>query len=690
MGVLARLLTLLNIAKIVQGYPLGLESVSLDEWPTKRGISIDNAQDEWATLIAGVAPLVLLVGERVTKQHLRESSARADYYLLGASPFGLVTSVISLLRLVSLPMVNRLIGRSDELLQDTCKEITPVNTGNINSILEGGRVQRGTPETEQGPTGVSTNVVSRLHFWEFSTNVQELAGEIMRIRESLQQMDNAYNHSTDLKIPTHNALLVGEIETARRHSDVILEIKQLYGLGTTDDKCSKVAGTFSIKVTAVGGEVNFVGGEVRSSAAKVLLVLVSVASMLAIHILSLFDSDWQVTLGWVLVVAGYLGLLISVLLYADAIKQRIDTTSVQLGPHIPDGDTYCALQNGNLDQEGKSGYALPVSALGGVDIVKISTLRQPSIIAQLLGTFAGGSFLASFLIHYLGLRSVQWWVSICELAVCLVMVAVRTAVARIPVVFVENDASFDYDLRSVGVIWPEAKKRANVADDVSLPYQDFKCLRLFFNIRKMGVKTEGDTVAALLAAKLRSMESTSRQRIYDMIGFGDCQIVRLGNWSSRLVVIHCGGTGLLTTEGFVRPSEPLAWATEFALEQIDEESLIGWVIQGMNRNVKLQLLSQFKDLTNSAVYIPATNSIVDWWLRSEGSNEWEYNVRNLQWSGSLALAILLSKLASDRRLDKEVREKIERLLERATADPTLTAKTVANHFAESLEKLAKS
>ena len=156
---------------------------------SKRNLGIDAAQDEWSGLIAGIAPLVLLVGERITKQHLRESSSRLDYYLLGATPLGLITSVVSLLRLVSLPQISRLIGRSDELLQEACKDITPVNTGNVTSILEAGRVQRGTVETQQGATGVSTNAVSRLHVWEFNLSIDPLCTELLRIRETLRKMN---------------------------------------------------------------------------------------------------------------------------------------------------------------------------------------------------------------------------------------------------------------------------------------------------------------------------------------------------------------------------------------------------------------------------------------------------------------------------------------------------------------------
>ena len=70
----------------------------------RRFLAVDNSQDAWSDLVSGIAPLVLLIGERVTKQHLRESMTRAEYYMLGTAPFGLITSMVSMLRLASLPL----------------------------------------------------------------------------------------------------------------------------------------------------------------------------------------------------------------------------------------------------------------------------------------------------------------------------------------------------------------------------------------------------------------------------------------------------------------------------------------------------------------------------------------------------------------------------------------------------------
>ena len=675
---------LLYIAKLVQTHPVSAGLSEEIELNVRRGITVQNAQDDWSSLVAGIAPLVLLVGERVTKQHLRESTSRWDYFQLGATPFGLVTSVVSLLRLVSLSIVTRLIGRSDELLQDVCKEITPVNTGNVTSILEEGIVQRGAVETEKGATGVFTNLVRRLHVWEFNTSVDELMREARKCVESLRRMNEAYKYSADPAVPTHLALIVADFEDERHDDSIIEDVQKIYDLNdvSVGEKDSMIRGIMSTKITAVGGEVNFVKGEVRSPRTKKALVIMSVSLIFALFVTSLADANWNVSLPWLFVVAGYVGLLAAVGMYAEAIKHRIATTSVELGPHLS-GSTSCALQNGNIDKDGTVGYALDISNLGGIDVVNVSCLRNPSFAAQVSGTLAGVAFLASFLVHYLGLRSVQWWVSLCELAICFAMVGIRTLSSRTPIPFVLSDCVYDTDLRSIGVIRSAERKTAKVIEE-TLPYDLFRSVRMHFGIRKMGDKTQGDAAAALVATTLSEMDSEKRQAIYAKLGLARCQVQKIRLNDSAYVIIHCGGTALVTKEGYLRPARPLLWAQEFSLSQLANESLIGWCINGMSRNAELQQLSEFK-VSSQSVYIPATNSLVDWWLRSEGSNNWEYNGDNLQWSGALPLGVLLCKLAMDTICDQEFKAELHRLFRSANANATITARAVAKDFLEALE-----
>jgi hypothetical protein len=243
---------------------------------------------------------------------------------------------------------------------------------------------------------------------------------------------------------------------------------------------------------------------------------------------------------------------------------------------------------------------------------------------------------------------------------------------------------YDTDLRSIGVIRSAGRKTATVTEE-KLPYDVFRSVRLHFGIRDMGAKNQGDTVAALLASKLIVMDANVRRSIYAKLGLAGCQVEKIRTYSSRYVLIHSGGTGLLAQEGYLHPARPLIWAQEFNLSQLATESLIGWVINGLNRDPELQQLAEFKNCTTQAVYIPATNSLVDWWFRSESSNSWKYNGDNLEWSGALPLAVLFCKLATDTHCDEEFKEEIGRLLQNSTAEATLTARAVAKDFGEALE-----
>jgi hypothetical protein len=252
-------------------------------------LGVDNSQDAWSDLVAGLAPLVLLVGERVTKQHLRECRSRVDYYMLGATPFGLATSIVNMLRLISVPVIARLIGRSDELVRDACKEITPVNTGDANSVLEAGKVQRGDSEI--------SGSLSRLHVWEFSTTISALQTGVEEIRESMQSMTSAYRDAVGV-VPTHSALIVAEFIDASDPVSAAEYVESLCiskKLGKSED--ARVQGTLSAKVTAVGNEVNYRDGQVRSRSTNWLLVISSVSVIVALHVASLADRGWEVSLG---------------------------------------------------------------------------------------------------------------------------------------------------------------------------------------------------------------------------------------------------------------------------------------------------------------------------------------------------------------------------------------------------------
>jgi hypothetical protein len=635
-------------------------------------LSVDNAQDAWSDLVAGIAPLLMLVGDRVTKQHLRESTTRVEYYMLGATPLGLITSMVSLLRLASIPLAARLIGRSDELVREACKEVTPVNT-DVPSVLSAGVVQRGdTPGL----------IVSRLHVRELILTIPDLRSEVGEITKGIESMNKAYTGGEGTA-PEHTALIVGRLLEPADSATIIRQVDGLYkstGVEGKADVDTTMECCLSAKVTAVGSEVNFLHGQVRSMTANRLIVLASVAAIVAVQIASLADGNWDFHLPWLLVVVGYTGLLVTIFLYAEAIKGRIRTSTVVFSAGR--GTNYCALQYAELDKDGGPGYVLPVTRSGGEDVVKISCLLRTNLRTEMLGTLAGIMFSISFLIHYLGLRSVQWWVSVCELSICFIMVIIRTVASRTPLKFTEAESAYDTDLRSVGVIRPSARIQAHIRDAEST-HHSVHVVRAHFGIRNMGPQTQGDLAAALLANHLKQWHPEKLQKVFDAIGLIQCQANCLT--ADKHVVMHAGGTGILTKEGYLRPAKLQVWAQELTVDQVRSQSLIGWSINGLMRNEDLEIIPAFRNCVTQQVFVPASDSVVDWWLRSESSNSWIANCGHLQWGGVIGLALLFCAL--DVSESPEIEKALSYRLQDADRNPGLVARAVADELHKALSKL---
>jgi hypothetical protein len=63
------------------------------------GGAVDSSYDAWATALSDIGPLILLVGERSTKQLLRDVRGFASAFSLATAPLGLVSVVTSLVRM---------------------------------------------------------------------------------------------------------------------------------------------------------------------------------------------------------------------------------------------------------------------------------------------------------------------------------------------------------------------------------------------------------------------------------------------------------------------------------------------------------------------------------------------------------------------------------------------------------------
>jgi hypothetical protein len=203
----------------------------------------------------------------------------------------------------------------------------------------------------------------------------------------------------------------------------------------------------------------------------------------------------------------------------------------------------------------------------------------------------------------------------------------------------------------------------------------------------MGTKTQGDIAAALLAASLKNWEVEKRRALFHKFGLMECRSVK-GQHShgDTHVLTHVGGTGLLCQEGFIRPQHLQVWAQEYDIKQVKHQSLIGWAVNGLMRNENLELLPEYKNSITQKVHVPASDSVVSWWLRSEGSNSWVANCDNLQWGGVAPLALLLCML--DTSEDDEMEDALNDLLQNAQLQHSHAAAAVAADLENAFSKIA--
>jgi hypothetical protein len=79
--------------------------------PTFRADGWDDFSNNLATALA---PILSLFVEQITKQHLSESIYPIDYYIFALAPIGILTAVVSAIRVCGSPSLRAFTGRAQE------------------------------------------------------------------------------------------------------------------------------------------------------------------------------------------------------------------------------------------------------------------------------------------------------------------------------------------------------------------------------------------------------------------------------------------------------------------------------------------------------------------------------------------------------------------------------------------------
>ncbi|KAJ5210723.1 hypothetical protein N7491_010532 [Penicillium cf. griseofulvum] len=102
----------------------------------------DNWDDFTNNLATDLAPLIVLFGERLTKQFLSESISILDNVIFALSPLGVLTAVVSVIRICGSSSLRAFVGRAQEGPAEAESELLPCVSQSTSELFNDGGITR--------------------------------------------------------------------------------------------------------------------------------------------------------------------------------------------------------------------------------------------------------------------------------------------------------------------------------------------------------------------------------------------------------------------------------------------------------------------------------------------------------------------------------------------------------------------
>ncbi|KAF5519285.1 Ankyrin repeat and SAM domain-containing protein 3 [Colletotrichum aenigma] len=105
-------------------------------------VAADGWDDFTNNLASDLAPIISLFGEQATKQYLSESITWLDYFIFAMAPIGILTALVSAIRVCGSPSLKAFIGRAKEAVGNVEAELLSSTSRNVCELYNGGGIER--------------------------------------------------------------------------------------------------------------------------------------------------------------------------------------------------------------------------------------------------------------------------------------------------------------------------------------------------------------------------------------------------------------------------------------------------------------------------------------------------------------------------------------------------------------------
>jgi hypothetical protein len=679
------------------------------------GGTIDSSSDAWAGSLSDVGPLVLLIGERSTKQLLRNVRGFATAFSLAAAPLGLVSIVSGLLRLAGSHRLRSFLGYELESRSVAAMELTRVNCNGVHAELVDGYLVRSTATrsaSRGGVVGVSMltgslgeylhEVVAQIHSCRAFENEKARLGipeSDAKLRWCLQATIRSYEDGLLQNLivaltaisgvgPSGDALngimeyWKGRLRSGMQNIDKSDHTSKI-PLITQEDSNEKH--TFASRAhngLAPNGKVSFLftfdaisefcTATVIPTTTSVVIGATSFLIIVALYIVELcFHHHWQPSTGYLLAVIGYAGIVASVIAAALCIQ-----STTQWLPLRTRTSTKSSAWNDGLvmreQSDSKSGAAMLQTIPKQPQVFQAIWLKPPTRCSCILANTIGLCLTLSFLCHYLGLRSSAWWFGPCELFICIVAAFFRSQSKSGPQKFVnatEQQAGLqpllDWRCCSTGVVVVHEPQRLLIPQ--TNPIASGLDFRAYSTAAAIGLPTPAEYLAWRLAGLCIANKKVTTW-LKEITGM-HVWISADGQSQHQRALLVCYSGGVLVKEGLASPNTCVSVA--FCSEVNALAAPTGLLARGIMRQPYWTLEERVLAETIATlgnVHIPALDPLLTWWTVSDQRNGVNDNQENLQWAFLLLLSSFFVFLRTRFSDDREMIEKLGAVLERNVKD----------------------
>jgi hypothetical protein len=648
--------------------------------------SVDASQDAWSSTLSGVGPLVLLIGEKSTKQVLRGVRGLPTALSLSTAPLGLFSLVSSFLRLCGAQHVRAYMGYELEPRINAALELTRVNCNGVYGKLVNGYIERSADDE------AATRIVQVSYLIEENLEVGA--------KESLSQLRACLDFELErekLCIPVSEAGITWCLRVAYSSVNSALAIRMVncvvsaLQIADTDDVVTSIMDKLSFqsepKTEATGkttctytfpavSEMS-TRTPMRDSLAG-LVGLFGFLSILTVLLCELHRLDWNLSVGLILAFLGYIGIVLFVTaaalrIHGSCASIKLHTSSTTAGSPWKNAVVITSKVNDNMNTSGTKTWRAAPDITHNFEAV---WLTDPSLASRQISSVVAFALVASFICHYLGLRSCSWWVAVGELGICLLAAFGRSMTkGHQDKLRPTEGATIDWRCSSTGVIDVTTAEKIDICNRRS----DSLDLRVYSEDLILRKPNSAESIAWYVA--ISCTEDTRLARHISKLMGSKIVIRSDGQQQSKRAVIALFNNGVITSDGLAFPNARVGVAFWSSLTNLAAPTLL--LARGIFRHAEwLVSNTELHQLPLGVVHKPALSSMLTWWTLSEGRNDLADSQSNLQYAlFYLNVALFVGVLRAAKH-DRDLGDALKRAHENASRNDRETAERVVTFLRE--------